>query len=307
MDPELIEDEDTATLPDDESESNEVDTESGAADESGAAEGAANDGGSDAGDEGGEGESAPEITLDGQPLEAPQSAPQWVKDLRRRNRELERELAAARQSGAQQTQQTRAPDPGPKPKAEQFDFDVERFEQALDSWHEKKRAHDAEQAQARAQAEAADREWKERVTAYQQQGRELKLPDFDEVTEAAQAVLNVTQAGLIVQGADSPALVMYALGRNPAKARELAAITDPVRFAFAVAKLESALKINPTKKPAVTPDRRVNGGGGAAGAASAASPKHLETLRAQAEQTGDYTAYLAAKRRVREAQLRRAA
>jgi hypothetical protein len=47
----------------------------------------------------------------------------------------------------------------------------------------------------------------------------------------------------MLQGADNPALVVYALGKNPKKAKELSEIKDPVKFAFAVAKLEKELKV----------------------------------------------------------------
>ena len=49
---------------------------------------------------------------------------------------------------------------------------------------------------------------------------------------------------------------MYALGKNPKKAKELGEITDPVKFAFAVAKLETQLTV--TSRKQVPPPEKKN-------------------------------------------------
>ena len=107
---------------------------------------------------------------------------------------------------------------------------------------------------------------------------------------------NVTQQGIIVQGADNPALVVYALGKNPKKAKELASITDPVKFAIAVGKLETQLKVTNRKAPP-PPEKTLQGTGPKSGAVDST----LERLRADAEKTGDYTKVLQYKRQKREA------
>ena len=88
----------------------------------------------------------------------------------------------------------------------------------------------------------------------------------------------------MLQGADNPALVIYALGKNPKKAKELAAITDPVKFAFAVAKLESQLKVTNRKAPP-PPEKTMRGTGPGSGAVDST----LERLREEAARTGDMT------------------
>ena len=97
-----------------------------------------------------------------------------------------------------------------------------------------------------------------------------------------------------MQGSENPALVVYALGKNPKKAKELAAISDPVKFAFAVAKLETQLKVTP-RKTAPVPERQIRGSAQLSGAVDST----LERLRAEADKTGDRTkvaAYLNAQR-----------
>jgi hypothetical protein len=106
--------------------------------------------------------------------------------------------------------------------------------------------------------------------------------------------LNVTQQGVVLQGATNPALVVYALGKNPKRAKELAAITDPVRFAFAVAQLEMQLKVTPRTKPPA-PERSLPAG---TAPVSGGSDTTLERLREEASRTGDMTKVVAYKRQL---------
>jgi hypothetical protein len=78
--------------------------------------------------------------------------------------------------------------------------------------------------------------------------------------------------------------VIYALGKNLKKAKELSEITDPVKFAFAVAKLEKDLKVT-NRKAAPPPEKIVSGTGRSSGAVDST----LERLRAEAEKTGNMT------------------
>jgi hypothetical protein len=106
-----------------------------------------------------------------------------------------------------------------------------------------------------------------------------------------QETMNVTQQGILLQGLDNPALVVYALGKNPKRAKELAAITDPVRFAAAAGKLEATLKVTNRPKPPAPP-RVVTGSAPITGTVDS----NLDRLRAEAERTGDYTKVMAYKR-----------
>ena len=106
-----------------------------------------------------------------------------------------------------------------------------------------------------------------------------------------QDTFNVTQQGVILQGAKRPELLIYALGKNPAKAKELAAIKDPVKFAFAAAELETKLKVA-DRKVTTEPERVVTGSARISGTVDST----LERLRAEAEKTGDMSKVLAYKR-----------
>ena len=221
-------------------------------------------------------------------------APAWVKDLRRANREKDRRIRELEQrlnSGSQQAEQ--AVVVGAKPTLESCDYDAEKFEVELEAWHTRKREADNQKAEKDKEEKAAKDAWVARVKTYEQAKASLKVPDFQDAEDALSDALSVTQQGVILSGAEKPELLVYALGKAPAKLKELAAITDPVKFAFAVAKLETQLKVQP-RKQAPAPERRVTGSVPVAGV-----DQTLARLEAEAEKTGDRTKVVAFKRQQR--------
>ena len=217
-------------------------------------------------------------------------APAWVKKVRQRNRELERELKEVKKK-LTEISQPREAELGDKPTLQSYDYDTEKYEQALTSWYDRKRKADEQAAKVKEETEQAENEWRERVTAYQQAKTSFKAQDFNDVEAVVLDLLSATQQGIIVHGATDPVLVVYALGKNEDKAKELAAIKDPVKFAFAIAKLEGQLKVS-TRKPSTMPESKVNGNSRPSGSIDST----LERLRADAAKTGDYTKVAAYKR-----------
>lgn len=224
--------------------------------------------------------------------EEPERAPEWVRDLRkqyreekRRNKELQEKLAEV--SGA-----PKAAELGQKPTLEAADYDTERYEKELAAWYERKRKHDEVEAARQAEAETAEREWKQKLEGYQSAKAGLKVRDYDDAEEVVQDAFTVTQQGMILQGAENPALLVYALGKNPKRAKELASIKDPVKFAFAVARLETQLKVT-KRKASSKPEPTISGTGRPSGSVDST----LERLRSEAEKTGDYSKVYAYKQR----------
>lgn len=219
-----------------------------------------------------------------------EAAPQWVKDLRKRERELareNRELKAAQAAKSAPQAQTLSA----KPTLEDCQFDEEVFEQKLTAWHEQKRAIEAEQAKQREESEKAQQAFQARVQRYQQGKAELKVSDFDDAEAAVADTLSVVQQQIILAGAENPTNLTYALGKNPAKLKELASITDPVQYAFAVAKLETQLKVT-QRKSAPPAERRIVGNA----AAVAVNDPKLARLEAEADKTGDRSALITYKK-----------
>ena len=231
------------------------------------------------------------------PPEETTRAPEWVRELRKADREKARRIKEleAKLNAAAATE-TKPVALGAKPKLEDHDYDTEKFEAALADWYERKRVADQQVEQQRQAEKAQQDAWQARLESYGKARAELKVRDFEDAEAVAQEVLDVTQQGIVVQGADNPALVIYALGKNPKKAKEISSIKDPVKFAFAVAKLEKELKVT-NRKAAPPPERTIQGTGRVSGAVDST----LERLRAEAEKTGNYTKVIQYKQQKRTA------
>ena len=223
-------------------------------------------------------------------------APEWVKELRKTNRELQRqnrELQGRLQAAPPETKPVVI---GNKPKLEDHDYDAEKYEEALTNWFDRKRQADEVNAKQEAEVMNQQKAWQAKLDGYGKAKAELRVKDFEDAEEVAQQVFSITQQGVLLQGADNPALVVYALGKNPAKAKELAEIKDPVKFAFAVAKLEKELKVS-NRRQAPAPERIVTGTGRSSGAVDST----LERLREEAARTGNMTKVIQYKAQKRSA------
>jgi len=248
-------------------------------------------------DEGDTDEVVVSIGEEAPPPEEPAHAPEWVRELRKTNRELQRQNREL-QSKLQTTTitETKPVTLGPKPKLEDHDYDADKFEEALANWFERKRQADEANAKQEAEVMTQQKAWQAKLDGYGKAKAELRVKDFEDAEAVAQELFNVTQQGVMLQGADNPALVVYALGKNPKKAQELAAIKDPVKFAFAVAKLEKDLKVT-NRRAAPPPERVVSGTGRVSGAVDST----LERLREEAARTGNMTKVIQYKAQKRSA------
>lgn len=226
------------------------------------------------------------------PQEEEPRAPEWVRELRKSNREKERkirELEAKLNATAIETKPVAL---GKKPTLEDCDYDSDEFEAKLAEWYERKREYDAAEATAEAQRDAEAKAWQDKLDSYAKAKASLKVRDYEDAEAFALDTFNVTQQGIVLQGSDNPALIIYALGKNTKRAKELASINDPVKFAFAVAKLETQLKVT-NRKAAASPERTITSGGGRI---SGSVDSTLERLREEALKTGDLSKVMAYKR-----------
>ena len=224
-------------------------------------------------------------------------APEWVRELRKTSREDKRRIRELEEKlkSTATTEHNPVVKLGKKPTLEEHDYDTEKFEASLAQWYEDKRKSDEQAAIAEAAAKKQQEAWQSKLDSYGKAKTSLKVKDFEDAEIVTQDVLSVTQQGIILQGSENPALVVYALGKNPKKAKELASETDPVKFAFAVAKLETQLKVTNRKAPP-PPEKTVHGSGGTSGAVDST----LDRLRADAEKTGDYSKVLQYKRQKKQ-------
>ena len=238
------------------------------------------------------------VTIAGEsppPEEEEKQAPEWVRNLRKSYRELQREKRELEEKlkTVLPAAETNPVDPGRKPTLEACDYDSDKFENELAGWFERKRQADEAVAKQRAQQQAEQESWQKKLEGYNQTKSGLKVSDFQEAEETVLENLNVTQQGIILQGSQNPAVMVYALGKNPKKAKELAEITDPVKFAFAVAKLETQLSVS-TRKTLPPPEKRITSNG-----SLDTSSVQLDRLRDEAARTGDFTKVIAYKKQLK--------
>jgi hypothetical protein len=224
-------------------------------------------------------------------------APAWVKELRKEHRELQRQKRDLEQqlAATKQAQQPQAITVGEKPTLESCDYDAEKYGEELLAWTDRKKQVEAQAAKQREEQEAAQAAWNAKLTSYQTAKASLKVPDFDDAEHLVTSTMDATQQAIILK-LPKPELMVYAVGKNPAKAKELAAIKDPIDFAFAVAKLETQLKVQPRKMPPA-PETKVRGTTGGATAVD----NTLARLEAEADRTGDRTKVAAYHRQKRQA------
>ena len=230
------------------------------------------------------------------PPEEHTPAPEWVRELRKTNRELQRQNRELQSKLQVQPTENKPVAIGAKPKLEDHDYDADGYEEALTSWFERKRQADEINAKQEAEVMNQQKAWQAKLDGYGKAKAELRVRDYEDAEAIAQEVFSITQQGVILQGAENPALVVYALGKNPKKAKELAEVTDPVKFAFAVAKLEKELKVT-NRRAAPAPERIVSGTGRSSGAVDST----LERLREEAARTGNMTKVIQYKSQKRSA------
>lgn len=201
--------------------------------------------------------------VDGQP------APQWVKDLRKNNREKDKELRELRRQleqvqsrpAEQQPQQQTDVIP-PKPTLESCDYDEQAFETALTDWHEKKgRAEQSKQQQERQQQEYQQR-FQQRMEAHKQRAAKLPVKDYQEMEEIVRAEVPDLHKEILIHCADEGSeLIAYGLGKSQQLRQRVAAETDPIRAAFLLGQISKQVSLAPKPKKAIKPEPEVRGGG----------------------------------------------
>lgn len=219
----------------------------------------------------------------------------WVRELRKKNREDKRRIKEL-EDQLRARQEVQPPTLGKKPTLADFEYDDEKFSEALEQWQLRKFQADDRQRQIEQQQVEQQKAWQDKLQTYTKARSELKVSDYEDAEALAQESFNITQQGVILQGADNPALLIYALGKNPKKLKELSDINDPVKFAFAIAKLETQLKVTNRKAPP-PPEKVIQGTGRVSGSVDST----LERLREEANKTGDMTKVMEYKRKQKKA------
>ncbi|MFN8996342.1 MAG: hypothetical protein ACK5X3_22115 [Pseudomonadota bacterium] len=224
-------------------------------------------------------------------------APAWVRDLRKSHRELQRKVREyeERERTAPAAAQQAAPLPK-KPTLEDYDYDTERYETSLESWYRQREEAEKAGRDAERKAEEERATWQAKLDAYAKARSALKARDYDDAEYEVMEILSQAQQASILDGCDDPAKVVYALGKNPKKAKELASIASLAKFNQAIGKLEEKLRFQPRNKPPA-PEKTVPTG---SAPISGNSDQTLERLRDEAAKTGDFTKVMRFRAQMRE-------
>lgn len=202
--------------------------------------------------------------VDGQP------APQWVKDLRKNNREKDKELRELRRQleevqarpVEQQNTQHHSDVVPQKPTLESCDYDEAAFDAALTDWHEKKVRAEQNQQQQQHQQQEYQKRFNERVTKHNERAMKLPVKDYAEMESVVRSELPEIQQSILIHAADEGSeLIAYALGKNQQLRQRVAAETDPIRAAFLLGQISKQVSLAPKPKKAIKPEPEVRGGG----------------------------------------------
>lgn len=238
-------------------------------------------------DEHGEPESDGEetvIAFADEPEEGEEEVP-LVKKLRTQLREAQSRLRhVARQPAANDADADPEPVVPPRKRIEEFDYDQDKADEyaaareaaLLERVKWEQRQGDREAQRKRAQDDQAKQ--------IEQQKRSLGVGDYDQRAEVVKDTLSEAQLAILINGADNPAQMIYALGRHQNKLDMLAGEENLAKFAVMIGKLERDIKVQKRKAP--EPESRVRG---ATASLAVGDDRELARLEKEAERTGDRT------------------
>ncbi|UKK84747.1 hypothetical protein L7H23_01185 [Sphingopyxis sp. BSN-002] len=213
------------------------------------------------------------------------------KRLRAEIKERDRKLAIANKRLAELDKPAPVVEVGPRPTRDEFDWDDEKYDAAIDKWNRDKFAAE-QQASAPTDLET---EAKADVAKLQTGLSSLAFADASEVVGNAMEALTDAQQFMISQASNESAKLIYALGKNPDRLAALSAIKNPVKFIAEVARMEA--QMTTTRRKAPPPPENIRQGDARP---AQGGDKELARLQKQAEASGDYSALLAHKRKLRD-------
>lgn len=150
----------------------------------------------------------------------------------------------------------------PRPTREQFEFDEDRYIDAVADWkyeqREAKANHERRQAQQQQTQVQIQKAVEERRVKTLQEGAQ-KYPDFDEVVRSLPAAIMNPEMALCVLQTKTPADIAYHLGKNPDEAERISRLA-PIEKAIALGELQAAILANQKKTTSAPPPPNPIGG-----------------------------------------------
>lgn len=224
-----------------------------------------------------------EIVLDGEEEPASNPVPKgFIKRIGKLNgkvdaanqkaEELARELEAERRKAQQlEAMLTGQAKPNKRPRPEDFDTD-EEYEAAAEKYEESiaarvvqqhlARAHQTQQQQT--QQKAQQQQLETGLHAHYERAESLKVADYETTEDRAIEVLGNDVAKHIMANTDNSEVVLYHLGKNPAKAQQIAeAISrNPIKGLVDIGVLASRLQVKTKSSLPPEPETQISQSGG---------------------------------------------
>lgn len=217
--------------------------------------------------------------------------PALVKHLRSTIKEKERELKELRRQPATQ-QQVTPPQPPRMPQLSDdgIDYDESVFQQRMQEWSTEATKFQSYQAEQQRQHQDLQQRHQLKIQQYLERSKALKVHNYQQAEQLVIDDVPESIQGAIIHYAEKPELVVLALGRNAALRKQVAEATNPVELGRLIGTIESKAKTMPKAKTTSATIPEVKGNGGAA-------INNIDKLREKAQETGDYSALIAAKRK----------
>ena len=175
--------------------------------------------------------------------------------------------------------------PPARPKREDFATD-DAYDAARDDYVVQQTAAKADEVVAKRLGEGQEsqqiaqrqRAAEAAYNAHYERAESLGVSDYSEAEARAIEILGESRAGEIIAALDRSEVVMYHLGKNPAKAEHIRDLinSNPVKGTIAIGALEAQLKVQPKKKQEIEPEATV--AGGSPGPSSDALDKALDAV-----------------------------
>lgn len=212
---------------------------------------------------------------------AGQPAPEWVKQVRKENRELKRQLKQRESQQHEQQQALRE-----KPTLDAHEYDSDAYEQDYAAWLSEKSQHEAKVQAEQQKYKHYDERYKSSVDAVR-----AKVADYDEIEQSIVDTVPPPRQALIKMLVDDPARMVVALGKSPAQLEKLAGLDD-IQFAKQIVLMEQQMSSKSKSRNQNKPKPKTHELEGAAGGVDT----KLAKLEAEAAKTGDRSKVIAYKR-----------
>lgn len=213
-----------------------------------------------------------------------------LKDNKKKLRKATYELEQAKKTTEQETTPL-----GQEPTIEGCEYDEEVYRKRYADWYQRKYEQEQQQQQKAKQREQEELEQRRIQENYTERKKTLRVKDYADAEEEVVESLDITKQFIIMKYAKKPELIVYALGKSPAKLAELSKL-DAYEFTKELGRLEDNLKVG-KRKPKTQPEKTIQ----STGTLSGTTDRTLDKLREEAAKTGNMSKVMAYKRKKRRA------